>query len=81
MELPAAVLVSANNARSRLFIHQNTEWLQKLESLFFILPRYVAVFKINMRIKKYVYLIKWQHRIHFVQLSLFLTIGNVTVSE
>jgi hypothetical protein len=29
-----------------------------------------------------IYLFKWQHRIqHFVQLSLFLTIVNVTVSE
>jgi hypothetical protein len=51
-----------------------------LESLFFILPRDVAVFTKNLRMEK-IYLIKWQHRIqYFVQLSLFLTIVNVTVN-
>jgi hypothetical protein len=37
-----------------------TEWLQKLESFFFILPRDVAVFTKKLRNKKiYSYLIKW----------------------
>jgi hypothetical protein len=52
----------------------DTEWLRKLESLFFILPKDVAVSTKNLKIKK-IYLMKWQHRIqYFVQLSLFLTI-------
>jgi hypothetical protein len=75
------IFINNNSYKNQTTLFSFTEWLRKLESLFFILPRDVAVFTINLRIKK-IYLIKWQHRSqYFVQLSLFLTIVNVTVSE
>jgi hypothetical protein len=43
----------------------STEWLRKLESLFCILPKDVAVFTKNLRMKKI-------NGNNFVQLSLFL---------
>jgi hypothetical protein len=59
-----------------LFNNISTEWLRKLESLFFILPKDIAVSTKNLKIKN-IYLMKWQHPIqYFVQLSLFLAIVN-----
>jgi hypothetical protein len=44
----------------------NTEWLRKLDSLFFILPKDVAVFTKKLSVKKI-------NGNNFVQLSLFLS--------